>query len=111
MDISIQFANQSCSIFLSGTLTYQDHFDMASSLKEITSEEFSDLIICLGDLEFVDSAGLALLLMIEQFGHDQNAEVSFRFPRGQVRELLRYTHLAKDFLQEPTDSHSPAVLH
>ena len=111
MEAMIKFADQKCIINLAGTLTYDDHFSMASTLKSLKEKNFNQLTICLSSLDFIDTAGLALLLLAEQFAHDQNCDVSFTFPQGQVRDMLCHTHLINELVQETSPHPSPATVH
>lgn len=76
---------------LRGRLTFSDH----ESFRKITAgmEEAGahNCSINLSGLEFIDSAGLGLLLLVNEAAQENKITVSIRGARDQVRKMLEIT--------------------
>ena len=75
---------------LSGRLTFDEHTACRKLIGEMTSDESSRKIINLTGLEFIDSAGLGLLLRINDACSQSGKSLALRVPaEGQVSKMLQ----------------------
>ena len=75
-------------IILSGRFTFSDHGTFRTMIGEMTSSAAQKHVIDLSAIEFIDSAGLGMLLLARDEGKRKNLDVVLRGPQGQVRRML-----------------------
>lgn len=88
MDYDIRSHGHETEVMLRGRLTFADHEsfrDIVSIFKEGTTRRCA---LNLGGLEFIDSAGLGLLLIVRDAAKDGHADVVLRGAKGSVRKML-----------------------
>ncbi|SCA56925.1 putative Anti-sigma factor antagonist [Candidatus Terasakiella magnetica] len=88
MDHSITENNGVIQVKLTGELTLNDEEKFRSLSLEASEQSGSKCVIDLSALEFLDSAGLGLLLVLKEFCEDASKTVSIRPGGGEVREIL-----------------------
>jgi anti-anti-sigma factor len=95
MDYSIDSAGGKTVIALKGRLTFNDHASFRDLIKKMLDAPHSDQVIDLSALDFVDSAGLGMLLIAREELQGRDAHLSLAHPHGQVRQVLNVAHLSK----------------
>lgn len=87
-------------IELKGRLTFADY----STFREITAlfneSDVSKCFLNLGELEFIDSAGLGMLLIARDKLQSRNGQLVLRNAQGQVRKMLDLGRLDALFSME-----------
>jgi len=74
---------------LNGKLTFEDMAIFRQMIKDFQSSDANKWIVDLSKLEFIDSAGLGLLLRVKAAAESKNAAVSLRVPSdGKVRKMM-----------------------
>lgn len=76
-------------VSMSGRLTYQDHAGFRNILTTIRASSAKTVRLGLAEVEFVDSAGLGMLLMARDAAGESGHEIRLAGPQGQVERLLR----------------------
>ncbi len=83
---------------LSGDLTYSDHTS-ANEVKDHIMNSSAGLIrIDLSDLEFIDSMGLGMLIMMKDTAENSSVEIKFVNPNDKTLKTLKAGRL-DEFLQ------------
>jgi anti-anti-sigma factor len=77
------------SVELSGRLTFVDHAVFMHLLESLAPETIRELHVGLSGLDFMDSAGLSMLLMIRDQLEAHLGKLVLVSPRGKVMQLLR----------------------
>lgn len=94
------FAANDTSVSLSGELTFTDH----AAFLEITSRLFGtqsgSVVVELSKLEFIDSAGLGMLLIARDAAKNANRSMVLRGPQGQVKRMFAVTKFDSLFTVE-----------
>ncbi len=75
-------------VTLHGRVTYSDHPSFRNVIGQIRDSSAQKLIFDMSDVEFIDSAGLGMLLMVRDTASQKKAEVVLRNPRGQVQRIF-----------------------
>jgi anti-anti-sigma factor len=73
---------------LSGRFTFSDHGTFRTMIGEMEGTGASRHVIDLSGIEFIDSAGLGMLLLARDEGKRKNLDVALRKPTGQVKRML-----------------------
>lgn len=88
MDYTISENQDLITIKITGELTLADEEQFRVASMEASEKNGSKCIIDLSTLEFLDSAGLGLLLVLKEFCEEKNKSVSMRPGSGDVKEVL-----------------------
>ena len=99
MDHTIQSKDEAVEVFLKGSLTYLDH-DRFRHIIEVFSENFDAYIVNVNDLDFIDSAGLGMLLIARDKVFERNKNVVLKGAVGQVRKMIELSQFDTLFLVE-----------
>lgn len=75
-------------VTLHGRITYSDHPSFRNVMAQIKESGATQLVFDLADVEFIDSAGLGMLLMVRDTAAQKRAEVVLRRSRGQVQRIF-----------------------
>lgn len=73
---------------LQGRVTYADHPSFRSIMSRLNESAAQKLIFELNAVEFIDSAGLGMLLIVRDTADQKKTEVILRHPRGQVQKIF-----------------------
>lgn len=95
MDYGINTAGEETVVDLRGRLTFNDHAEFRELITEMVGSKKARQVIELSSLEFVDSAGLGMLLIAREELSGANAELVLRNPQGQVKRVLTVARLAQ----------------
>ena len=85
---------------LTGRFTHADRDEFSYALKELDARQGQRLTFDLSGVEFIDSAALAMILLVRQQAAQANREVALRGARGQVSGLIALTRFSQMFLIE-----------
>lgn len=91
MEYNITSDGNTRSVHLSGRLSFTDHDlfrEITASLKEPGP---SNCVVDLSSLEFIDSAGLGLLLLCHETAKENNISLHLTGGREQVSKMLEIT--------------------
>lgn len=65
--------------------------------KELRRPSVTHLVIDLGEVQYIDSAALGILLMLREKAQDANKTVELRHPQGVVRDVLEVANFFRLF--------------
>ncbi|CAK0758560.1 HptB-dependent secretion and biofilm anti anti-sigma factor [uncultured Gammaproteobacteria bacterium] len=95
MDYSLDIKDQEAVVRLSGRLTFNDHAKLRALIKEMIGNDAKCQVLDLSSLEFVDSAGIGMLLIAREELEGQNKKFLLRRAAGQVKRVLTVAQLGK----------------
>lgn len=101
MEYNITGDSNQREVALKGRLTFTDHEsfrDITSKLGESGPNKCS---VNLSGLEFIDSAGLGLLLLVSEAAKENNMSICLRGARDQVKKMLDITKFHEVIPVEP----------
>ncbi len=101
-------SNRTCAIVpLSGRITMAEAGSLRASLTQRIAAGESWLVLDLGDVEFVDSSGLSVLITAMKRCRESGGDVVLARARNGVRKLLELTRLHR--VMEVVDDLDAAV--
>jgi anti-anti-sigma factor len=95
MDYGLNTAGEETVVDLRGRLTFNDHAEFRELITEMVGSKKAHQVIDLSSLEFVDSAGLGMLLIAREELSGAKAELRLRNPQGQVKRVLNVARLSQ----------------
>ena len=95
MDYAIDIKDQEAQVRMSGRLTFNDHAKLRALIKEMSQNGAKRQILDLGSLEFVDSAGIGMLLIAREELSNLDKQFVLRKAAGQVKRVLTVAQLGK----------------
>ena len=91
MDYKEKFRSNSLTIYASGRWTFTDHLIMKQIVENIIT--YKNIIIDMNDLDFMGSAALGMLLIINERLKDVDGSFVVTNPKGQVKRILIVTRM------------------
>jgi anti-anti-sigma factor len=95
MDYAIEVRDQEAQVRMSGRLTFNDHAKLRALIKEMSQNGAKRQILDLASLEFVDSAGIGMLLIAREELSNLDKQFILRRAAGQVKRVLTVAQLGK----------------
>jgi anti-anti-sigma factor len=78
-------------ISVSGEFTFADHAPFKQMVSEIFAVKGKSVVIDLSKLDFIDSAGLGMLLLARDEAKKNDRELILKRPVGQVKRMFGVT--------------------
>jgi len=95
MDYAIEISDQEALVRVNGRLTFTDHVKMRSLIKELSLNKVKRQVLELASLEFIDSAGIGMLLIAREELSKVDKQFVLRKADGQVRRVLTVAQLGR----------------
>jgi anti-anti-sigma factor len=89
MEYSQQIQGENLSLQLKGQMTFNDHPKIKEVIRIISSHPITLVTIDFSDIEFIDSAGLGMLLILKEEMDKKSGRVLLMNPKGQVEKIFR----------------------
>jgi len=89
--MQFQLDNNSSLVSMSGEFTFTDHGQFKSMVTRLFETTGAPVVIDLSKLEFIDSAGLGMLLLARDEAKKTNRALILRGPSGQVKRMFGVT--------------------
>ncbi len=96
MNFTFSGSADSKEILLEGDFTFTDNETFRALLAELKSENPNCCVINLSQLNFMDSAGLSMLLLLKDVATNISCSLSLRSPQGQVGKMLRISRFGEE---------------
>lgn len=88
LNYKTEFADGITTVEVTGRFTFGDHSSFRKLIEEVRGHESSTLVLNIAGVDFIDSAGLGMLLLARDEGEKTNTTVTLRGAQGQVRRML-----------------------
>jgi HptB-dependent secretion and biofilm anti anti-sigma factor len=95
MTIQARRFGDTFEVTLTNRLTSADHSAFRELLSRIKDSGSALCVLELSNLDWIDSAGLGMLIFAKEAASKVGAELILRSPKGHVKELLALGHLDK----------------
>ena len=95
MDYGIVVREQEAVVQLKGRLTFNDHAKLRALIREMLQNKAKRQVLDLSALEFVDSAGIGMLLIAREEMANVEKTLVLRAAAGQVKRVLTVAQLNK----------------
>lgn len=73
---------------IKGKFVFSDHIEFKNIIQEMEREDVSGMRLNLGQVEFIDSAALGLLLMAKDKSDKLSKDIVLEQPNGQVAKMF-----------------------
>ena len=101
MEFSIRETGTSQEIALSGTMSFSDNTKLRDLLKAFESGGKTQAVVSLEHLKNIDSAGLGMLLILNDAAREHGVSLSIRGAQDQVKKMLDITEFTSLIRVEP----------
>ena len=89
VNYEISSKDKDTEIVISGRITFAEHAQCRQMVDEIVPRPGMTLTVDLQDVDFIDSAGLGLLLLIKDKGEKEGGSTVLRVAKdGQIKKML-----------------------
>jgi anti-anti-sigma factor len=88
MDFSMKEAGNTLEVMMNGRFTFSENQKFKTIIHQSLSSKPSVLIFDLSKVEFIDSAGLGMLLLAKDEMDSVGASILLRGAAGQVKKML-----------------------
>jgi HptB-dependent secretion and biofilm anti anti-sigma factor len=95
-----EFDNDDASVSISGEFTFTDHIAFKAIASRLFARQGKPIVIDLAKLEFIDSAGLGMLLIVREEADKAHRSLVLRGPCGQVKRMFDVTKFDTIFTVE-----------
>lgn len=93
MDFQMQSSGSSLRVMLHGRLTFAENGRFRALLGQLQDGTATQVVLDLGNVEFIDSAGLGMLLYTRDAVRQRDGEVSLDAASGQVDRMLTLSRM------------------
>ncbi len=101
MKLNIHVSKDSFEAQIADKLTSSDLSSFRGLLSEIKQSACKDVVLDLGNLDWIDSAGLGMLILTKELAEKEELALVLRSPRGHVKSLLELGRFDKIFNIQP----------
>jgi anti-anti-sigma factor len=98
--MKFHFDSDDTRVSISGELTFADYVTFREVADRLLKVNGNSIVIELSQLEFIDSAGLGMLLIARDEALKANQSVILRNPQGQVKRIFSATKFESLFTVE-----------
>jgi anti-anti-sigma factor len=95
-----EFKGTDAVVKFSGDLTFNDHIAFREIADRLAAASDTTLVIELSELDFIDSAGLGMLLIAREESRKANRALVLRGAKGQVKRMFGLTKFETLFTVE-----------
>jgi len=107
LDFEIEEVGNVSKIAIVGRLTFDANLTFRRIVKSVAQNTGGSVSVDLSRLEFIDSAGLGMLLLLRETAATASAKLWLTDPRGQVQRLLSVSHFHRLIPIEGTEELAP----
>lgn len=76
------------TVEMTGRFTFGDHSSFRKLIEEVRDHDSTTMVLDIAGVEFIDSAGLGMLLLARDEGEKSSTTVVLRGAQGQVKRML-----------------------
>ena len=95
------FTENDATVEIKGELTFVDHSLFRAMATRLLQAKAQAPVIDLSHLDFIDSAGLGMLLLVRDEAKRSNRKVVLRHPTGQVKRIFDISKFERLFSVQP----------
>tara|TARA_B100000674_G_C37945988_1_gene964931 strand:+ start:612 stop:965 length:354 start_codon:yes stop_codon:yes gene_type:complete len=88
LNYKTEIADGTTTVEVTGRFTFGDHSSFRKLIEEVRGHDSSTLVLNIAGVDFIDSAGLGMLLLARDEGEKSNTTVVLRGAQGQVKRML-----------------------
>lgn len=93
MEYKLNKTSKGGEINISGQITYRDHDDLFEATSFINDKNTQECVINLSQVDFIDSAGLGMLLILNDLARKNSATLIIKGIKDKVKAIIEATKL------------------
>jgi len=97
----VSLSEQEAVATVAGQLTFSDHARFRDMARQLIAGQGDQLVIEFGGLDFIDSAGLGMLLLLREEAAAKQRSVVLRNAQGQVKRMFAVSRFETLFVVAP----------
>lgn len=97
MEFTIIEQNKHVQVQLRGQFTFADNQKFKELLERVYAYELSGMTLDFEHIDFIDSAGLGMLLLLRDNCNSKNIQLVLMHPRGQVEKIFTISRFEQLF--------------
>ena len=97
MQCTLERAGKTVSLRLNGELTFRDNFEFRKVIEDVFTQPADAVVIDLSKTTLVDSAGLAMFVILQMRAKEKNIPVTLEKPNPQIARVLDLVDFGKLF--------------
>ena len=101
MEFQQRTTPEAVEVRLTGRLEFTDHDQLRDVVELLDGRRARGFIIDLTALEFIDSAGLGMLLILQEEAEQRNIKLTVRGPQGDVKRSIDLARIGEIITIEP----------
>lgn len=101
VDFSLTPIDTGAAISLAGQFTFTDSHKFREMMDEIGKKKPRAVSLDFGKVDFIDSAGLGMLLLMRDFCQEQSIPIAIHGAQGQVRKIFLISRFDQLFSLQP----------
>ena len=97
MQCTLDRAGKTVTLRLTGELTFRDNSEFRKVIEDVFTQPTDAVIIDLSHTSLVDSAGLAMFVILQKRAKEKNVAVTLDKPNAQIARVLDLVDFGKLF--------------
>ncbi len=97
MQCNMERAGKVVTLRLTGELTFRDNSEFRKVIDDVFSQAADSIVIDLSKTSLVDSAGLAMFVILQKRAKEKNIAVTLDKPNAQIARVLDLVDFGKLF--------------
>lgn len=97
MEITHNSSDNATAMVFKGKLTFADYKHFQDLFQKLEGAVPSQVNVHLADLDFIDSSGIGMLLLLKEKCDQKNVALIIHQPQGQVKKMFEVAQLDKVF--------------
>jgi len=97
MQCTLDRAGDTATLRLTGELTFRDNSEFRKLIEDVFAEPTDAVVIDLNQTTLVDSAGLAMFVILQKRAKEKNVAVTLDKPNAQIARVLDLVDFGKLF--------------
>ena len=95
MEYSINSDGGTCTISLSGKFGFEDSSEFRKLIGGLAEQKGNNVIVDLDGLQSIDSAGLGMIILLNDAATDNSINLQISGAKGQVRKMLDISNFSE----------------
>jgi len=97
MQCTLERSGKTVSLRLTGELTFRDNSEFRKVIEDVFTQPADAVVIDLSKTSLVDSAGLAMFVILQKRAKEKNIPVTLEKPNAQIARVLDLVDFGKLF--------------
>lgn len=93
----VEDQGEECVLNVKGTFTFSDNNKFREILMLLKQDKTSSLVLDIHNLQFIDSAALGMLLLLQDEASKKHAKITLRGATGQIKKMLELSNFDELF--------------